>query len=1356
MTITPADRFNPFPGLRPFEAEDNHLFFGREEQVKALLSRLARQRFLAVVGTSGGGKSSLVRAGLLPALDGGFMVGAGSAWRVAVMRPGIAPIGHLAAALHGPAAFDPGAAGSSEAIDPELATLMTETTLRRGALGLIEAVRLERMERGDNLLIVVDQFEELFRFKQESARQGAANEAEAFVKLLLEASKQTELPIYIVLTMRSEYLGECSQFRDLPEALNDSQVLIPRLTRDQLRQAIEAPVKVGGASITPALVNRLLNDIGDNQDQLPVLQHALMRTWEHWQARGQPTEPIGLEDYLSIGGMERALSLHADEIYNGLASDAQRSIAATLFRCLTEKDSGGRGIRRPTRVREVGAVAEAAAADVIAIAEAFRAPGRTFLMPPVAEALDENSLLDLSHESLMRIWGKLNNWVEDEAQSAQTYRRLAETAIAHAKGEAAPLRDPELTIFGNWQQKQLPNAAWAERYAPGFDEALAFLRFSRNEHESELAEKERRREEESRRELEEANRARVAAEDRQRLLRRGLMGMGALSLVAVSSGVIAFSKFQEAKAAKDLAEQQTEQLRISNVRAEQEKSNARASEAKAKQEKDKAVASEKKALASQKDAELQKGRAEHQKVIADKQTIVAQQQAENATREKNRAETNQLKAEGSTRLAERNISLAYAATARALLPGKTDPFEAVMNGLAAMGRLAGDPGESIALTDILEKAVSLNWQIGLIATGLGEVTSLIELKNGELISAGMDGRLRRWRDGKPVGEPIQASQGPVRSLIALKNGELISVGSIDGSIRLWRDGTPLDRKPIPTGQGQVSSLIELKNGELISVGQDGSLRRWRDGKPVGAAIATGQGSVESLVELRNGELISGGGDGSLRRWRDGKPVGTAIATGQGSVESLIELRNGEVISGGLYGSIRRWRDGKPVGDGKLIPTGQGPVRSLLELKNGELISVGFEGSLKLWRDGKPVGDGKPIPTGEGELNTLIALKSGELISGGRDGSLRRWRDGKPVGEPIQTGQGPVRSLIELKNGELISGGQDGSLRSWRDGKPIGDDRPIPTGEGSWKSLLALKNGDLIIGNDDSLQRWHDGKAVGPEIATGQGPVISLIELKNGELISGGQDGSLRRWRDGKPVGAAIATGQGSVESLIELKNGEVISGGLYGSIRRWRDGKPVGDGKLIPTDQGPVKSLIELKNGELISVGLDKSLRRWRDGKPVSDGKRIPTGEGGVRVLIALKNGELITGGEDGSLRRWRDGKPVGAAFATGQGKVEILIELKNGELISGGQDGTLRRWRDGKPVGAAIATGQRIVESLIELKNGELISGGSDGTLKIFSPQAVIEAACQELREHPVLLDPQTAAERAARETCRSRGQLK
>jgi hypothetical protein len=151
---------------------------------------------------------------------------------------------------------------------------LLEATLGRGGLGLVEAVRQARLASTEQLLVVVGQFEEIFRFKRAGLSPNATDEAAAFVKLLLEAVHQQEVPIYVVLTMRSDFLGDCAEFQDLPEAINDGMYLIPRMTRDQLREACVGPVKVGGADMTPRLIQTLLNQVGDDPDQLPLLQHA--------------------------------------------------------------------------------------------------------------------------------------------------------------------------------------------------------------------------------------------------------------------------------------------------------------------------------------------------------------------------------------------------------------------------------------------------------------------------------------------------------------------------------------------------------------------------------------------------------------------------------------------------------------------------------------------------------------------------------------------------------------------------------------------------------------------------------------------------------------------------------------------------------------------------------------------------------------------------------------------------------------------------------------------------------------------------------------------------------------------------
>jgi energy-coupling factor transporter ATP-binding protein EcfA2 len=499
MSSVPA--LNPFPGLRPFESPEGYLFFGREGQSQELLIRLQRNRFLALVGTSGSGKSSLVRAGLLPFLYGGWLRSTGSHWRAATFRPGDNPIRALAQALNGSDAF--GRADRS-AEEQERDAALIEVRLRRSGLGLIEVVRLQRLAAEENVLIIIDQFEELFRYQRSGE---TAADAAAFVKLFLEAIRQTELPIFVVLTMRSDFIGDCSRFRDLPETVAAGLYLIPRMTRDQRRAAIEEPVRVAGGSISQRLINRLLNDAGDDPDQLPIMQHALMRTWDHWRATARDGRPMDLEDYLAVGGMAEALSRHAEEAFGSL-DPAGQDIARKMFQCLTEKGADNREMRRAATVGRIAQVVGASIADVSRVIAEFRKPGRSFLMPPASVPLDENSLVDPSHESLIRKWRRLSEWVDEEADWAKSYGRLAETAMLHQAGRAGLWSDPDLSEYLAWSRRTNPTRAWAERYNPDFDVAMAFL--------------------------EESRRVRDAAVRQRRQFRRGLAAAAVIAIAVLS------------------------------------------------------------------------------------------------------------------------------------------------------------------------------------------------------------------------------------------------------------------------------------------------------------------------------------------------------------------------------------------------------------------------------------------------------------------------------------------------------------------------------------------------------------------------------------------------------------------------------------------------------------------------------------------------------------------------------------------------------------------------------------------------------------------------------------------------------
>ena len=484
---------------------ESHIFFGRSRAINDLLGKLSSFRFIAVLGNSGCGKSSLVRAGLTPTLMAGFLVGDSNRWRVAVMRPGHSPLDNLAISLlH---AFD-------EAVTDERAQELVKEVARSGAHALANRLAAWTKETPANILLLVDQFEEIFRFAayKEEAEPGEAerrrHEAADFVSIMLELASQESLPVFVVMTMRSDFFGECVAFPGLPEAMNQGQYLLPRLTREERREAVENPARLYGGAVSPRLLDRVLNDMTEElDDQLPLMQHAMRRTWEHARTTHGEGEGLALDlpDYESVGGVRRSLSFQAEEVF-GQFDQRSQFIAEKMFRLMCEMERQGYLVRRVVRVAEVEAVAEASTDEVRMVAVAFSSDsGGGLLMPPPFVQLTPETILDISHEALLRNWDRLRSWAEAEAASAKMYLRIEGEARMHAEGNSALLRGPRLQMILNWLDGERPTAAWAARYGQDFGLNMEFISLSRKTQEEEL----RRAEDELRRVQTESQSGRV-------------------------------------------------------------------------------------------------------------------------------------------------------------------------------------------------------------------------------------------------------------------------------------------------------------------------------------------------------------------------------------------------------------------------------------------------------------------------------------------------------------------------------------------------------------------------------------------------------------------------------------------------------------------------------------------------------------------------------------------------------------------------------------------------------------------------------------------------------------------------------
>jgi WD40 repeat protein len=842
------DLTSPFPGLRPFLPHEANLFFGRERQREELLRILRRNRLVAVVGTSGSGKSSLVRAGLVPRLLQGFRGRGGSQWQVATMRPGNNPIGRLAEVLTGTA---------DDADSPsELETTISETTLRRSALGLVEVAHQLRL--AGNLLLVVDQFEEIFRIGRGDRQRSLEDERAAFVRLLLEAVRQREQPIHVVLTMRSDYLGDCARFLGLPESINRGQYLVPRLDRDARRETIVGPVRLRGAEIAPRLVHRLLNDAGENPDQLPISQHALMRTWEQWLAASGGEGPIDLEHYEAIGTMAEALERHAEECLAELSGKRQLRIAELMLKRLTEKGADNREIRRPTTAADICQVAEASIEEVTAVADVFRHAGRSFLVPGSEKPIVAGTLLDISHESLIRGWRRLRGWVEEEATSAEQYLRLAKRMEDMRLGLDTYLKDPALRLALEWREQHRPNAAWAQRYHPNFDEALEFLTKSAARDQQERQEKAAAR----RRELEQA---RALAAEQQRRLETQARAARRLIFLAVILAVFMAAALVAAWLAVRQSRRADAEARLATSYG----------------------------LVAAAEGETDPLR---RVLLALHASAVTHEAEGTVTAEAWDLLNRSVQEAGPSRQAGTGSG---PVAALALAPGTPEL-------VAAAGRDGG-----VELFDPRSQKI-----VGSLEPGAGGVFDVaFDAAGSRLLIGGRDGTIQAWATG---GERIlsrPAHQGAT-SVVATGPGSTAASGGWDGQVALW-DLDSGERVASLADQGEDAAHLEAvmalafgpEGSLLASGGRDRMARVWdlRLGRST-HELEHPEAVTAVIFANEGGSLITGCTDGAIRVWdlasnREPRHFGEG---GGPILEAVFDPVNGVVFSAGWDPRIRSW------------------------------------------------------------------------------------------------------------------------------------------------------------------------------------------------------------------------------------------------------------------------------------------------------------------------------------------------------------------------------------------------------------------------------------------------------------------
>lgn len=962
---------NPFPGLRPFHTSEAHLFFGREGQSEEVLANLAKNRFVAVLGASGTGKSSLIYCGLLPTLYGGFLHNGKSKWKIVITRPGLNPIGNLAKSI----AETIGHAKNPESLEND--SFIDQALLKRSASGIQNVVNQYGVSNDENILILVDQFEELFRYQYSSKDPSAINQSEHFVNLLINAVKQTELPIYVVVTMRSDFIGDCSPYQSLTKLINDSHYLIPRMTRDDFRKAITGPIAVGGGKINDQLVQLLLNEMGNNPDELPILQHALMRTWDYWINNTNHTHSIGITEYEAIGRLERALSVHANEAFDEINFD-QKKICEIIFKSLTEKGADNRGIRRPTSVAELASIAETTPAEVIKIVEIFRRKGRTFLTPGPNIELSDDSYIDISHESLMRVWDKLKTWVEDEAAAVKMYIRLADSAELYDQGNTSLWGPPDLQLAINWREKQQPNLAWASRYNPAFERTMVYLKTSEDEY---IAEEE--------------NKIRL----QRRAIRRSrivALVLGTAALISIGLGILALVQRQDAISAQTEAEKQKE---IATAQADSAQRQRTLAQENARQ-----------ALIQKDSAEIQRKLAEHQTIIAknnlaeaDKQRNIAQQKSVEAQEQQKLAEQNatkalseQKRAEQASRDAERRRMLSIAQSMAVKSEQLTT--DTLLKGLLAYQAFSFNTGfDGLPYDPDIYKSIYSAIKLFQgnkfnVFSGHSGLIRTLELKGSNLYSAGSDGRLISWDIASRTPQVLNTDLSIVKKIIINEN---ILYGVTDN--RFFSYDLNSKTSDLYTIQpNEIKDFFVLSNDSLLIV-YNQSINVTRDYKLKGREVYRTESRINAVrYNEQDNSVFVANMDGGIIKVSDILTVDAKSRKfadiPQANWGDLAYNPQKNMLAAGLgssQGTIYLW-DVK-TGQQLMVLRGHtGKISSIIFSKDGKnMASSSYDGSVRLWN----VNDLNTLPIVINDHNDwatkVIFSSDGQyLFTGDKVGNIR--------------------------------------------------------------------------------------------------------------------------------------------------------------------------------------------------------------------------------------------------------------------------------------------------------------------------------------------------------------------------------
>lgn len=806
---------------------------GRHRQVFDILSLFQSSQMVGLFGENGSGKTTLIKRGVLPELEKGFLGIAGRKWKSIIIRPGITPLENLSAGI-----AQLGLNQGKQKLEDEV--LLTEA-MRLSSEGLKNACLPKATQKSDfNALLVIDNFEDLFQFREVASNTGDWDETvKCFIQNITKCASYSSIPVYFLIVLRAEYMSRLFEYRHFYEIVSASQYNLPQFRKTEFSEVIKAILQPSKMTMHKDGVDFLYNELGKDLKNLTLLKYYLNEAVEN--AGTNSKDEVELEGLLQISS--DSLYSNKLELFYSSCSEMQKRVIEKLFKQITVTEEGSR-LRKPIRVdhflKVTGSQLQELSPLLQSIQHSF--PFLLDVLLPFQERLEvknhslisEASVIDVKNEQFIPHWPRLVEWIKEEKESQDLYKRLSEKSMLFDKGLTDYLKPPDLDLALSWYEQQKPDELWSKQFDSNHHRTIAYL----------LTSKVKFQEEVSKKELDQKNKIKA-------LYKWGsILGVVVLIIIAVVTSLYFNAENQKTLAQKEreIAEKETEKAKKEKIRADAARENA--------------IRATDEALKNEQLANIEKARANEEKKIAEEAKNYALEQQK--VIKKSNDELNQKEKELKQNVANLVVSDSLKAIATKQAQNARNYQETLNAVLILRNQVQKKDYQANELQGLLKEVNVAYSNYRKASLEFKEAN----LPNNDLYQVMLEIRKKLLDQGTIKGIPadLYSMKSGLRK-IRVSTAGIIAAGGDDGELLYSKQalgqGTVALTKSVPLRGDRIRSLDFLNDKELIIGTVNGKLYQFNTAtginKPLEVGLVPNQ-IVEQVVAASKMVFLLAGGE----------------------------------------------------------------------------------------------------------------------------------------------------------------------------------------------------------------------------------------------------------------------------------------------------------------------------------------------------------------------------------------------------------------------------------------------------------------------------------------------------------------